>query len=237
MKKLNTIAKKIVGLFGHTGYKAFEVKVVGGEDELFCMFHNFSYDQKYERSKQKVEGSKHRVTGKAVICANGFHFCKNFRSISNYYNFSFSSNQRYAKVVGWGSTDFESDKMCATNLKIVKLLTNQEVFDLQFRKEIYFYNFFSSLSVNIRREIYDNSEIRFGSAVQINIYDINNNPIYDLDYCSHYKFERLSTTFVSKQHEQANDMFDQTIEPVNYKVVKITKIEYLLGKLNQLVAW
>jgi hypothetical protein len=53
-----------------------------------------------------------------LICAKGFHFCKNAKDCFNYY--SFNPNNKVAEVIAHGEIDEGDDKCCTNKLEIVR---------------------------------------------------------------------------------------------------------------------
>jgi len=70
------------------------------------------------------------MDGPIEICSRGFHACLKLADCFSYY--SFDPKNKVAEVELWGKTDkHDSDsKLCASNIKIVKELSWQEVLDL-----------------------------------------------------------------------------------------------------------
>lgn len=143
--------KRLRGIKGVTGYKAFNVEtsnvfVKFEGPQLMCRDYNFTTNEEVGPSKMFTKDGYHRLPAdgqdEAFCCNNGFHFCKDFKAINDYYRFEISSRQKYAEVIGRGSIDKEGHptKYAATELKIVRVLTDEEVFDLQFPKVVLFKN-------------------------------------------------------------------------------------------------
>ena len=86
-------------------YKAFDVN-------FKC--HDFQY----------VPGMSYHIDGKVKLCKNGFHACQDLIDTFDYY---MMHNSRYAIVKLWGDVSFGIDKICASDIEIVKELSLKDV--------------------------------------------------------------------------------------------------------------
>lgn len=94
------------------GYKGFD-------KDLRCLGFQYEIGKEYK-------------CGKAVLCQEGFHFCENPIDVFGYYPPSFNARcARYCEVEGSGEFDKreDSNKICCTNIKIVRELTLQELIE------------------------------------------------------------------------------------------------------------
>jgi hypothetical protein len=84
------------------------------------------FDSNFKCKDYQFEVGKEYEEKDAIACQIGFHACIDINDCWSYY--SFNSENRVAIVELWGKIDdSEKDKICATNIKIVKELTWQEV--------------------------------------------------------------------------------------------------------------
>ena len=77
-------------------------------------------------------GKEYRHKGKLEVCLSGFHACPKLADCFKYYRFS-AKETRVAEVLVWGSLAYDDctgSKVCASNIKIVRELSWQEVIDL-----------------------------------------------------------------------------------------------------------
>ena len=84
-----------------------------GFDENFCC-RDFQYEV----------GKEYHITGNLKICKNGFHACEDFINTFNYYPMG---NSRFAIVKLWGDIFYGDDKMCASDIEIVKELSLKDI--------------------------------------------------------------------------------------------------------------
>lgn len=84
-----------------------------GFDKNFCC-RDFQY---------KV-GKQYHVTGDLKICKNGFHACEDLSDTFNYYRMG---NSRFAIVKLWGDVLYGNNKVCASNIEIVKELSLKDI--------------------------------------------------------------------------------------------------------------
>lgn len=84
-----------------------------GFDENFCC-RDFQYEV----------GKEYHIIGDLEICKNGFHACKDLMNTFNYYPMV---NSRFAIVKLWGDVLYGNDKMCASDIEIVKELSLKDI--------------------------------------------------------------------------------------------------------------
>ena len=82
------------------------------------------------RGFQYEIGKEYCLEGELELCANGFHACQNPLDVFDYYSMSLYT--RYAMVELWGDVDFATDneKLCATNIRIVKEMSIDELVEI-----------------------------------------------------------------------------------------------------------
>lgn len=78
----------------------------------------------YCRGFQYEIGKKYHITGNLEICKNGFHACKDLTNIFNYYSMV---NSRFAIVKLWDDVLYRNNKVCASNIEIVKELSLKDI--------------------------------------------------------------------------------------------------------------
>lgn len=88
-----------------TAYKGFK-------DDFSCL--DFQYEV----------GKEYHITGDLKICKNGFHACEDLIDTFSYYPMR---NSRFAIVKLWGNVFYGDDKMCASNIEIVKELSLKDI--------------------------------------------------------------------------------------------------------------
>ena len=76
-------------------------------------------------------GKEYHHKGKLEMCCAGFHICKRLLDCFNYYPFD-KMKTRVAEVLVWGKVGHEAyaAKLCASNIKVVRELTWNEVLSL-----------------------------------------------------------------------------------------------------------
>lgn len=79
------------------------------------------------RGFQYEVGKSYSHEGEIALCYAGFHFCKSLHQCFDYYEFD--PNNKVAEVEAWGRVLIGSDKMVSNNIRIVKELSWNEVFD------------------------------------------------------------------------------------------------------------
>lgn len=76
------------------------------------------------RDFQYKVGNEYHITGDLEICKNGFHACQNSIDTFNYYPMESS---RFAIVKLWGNVLYGKNKICASNIEIVKELSLKDI--------------------------------------------------------------------------------------------------------------
>ena len=73
-------------------------------------------------------GKEYHHKGKLELCESGFHACESLVDCFSFYRFS-EAETRVAEVLVWGKVKYEDrgDKLCASNIKIVRELAWSEV--------------------------------------------------------------------------------------------------------------
>ena len=84
-----------------------------GFNENFCC-RDFQYEV----------GKEYHITGDLKICKNGFHACEDLIDTFSYYPMR---NSRFAIVKLWGDVFYGNNKMCASNIEIVKELSLKNI--------------------------------------------------------------------------------------------------------------
>ena len=76
-------------------------------------------------------GKEYHHKGKLELCEAGFHACPKLTDCFNFYPFD-KTETRVAEVLVWGKVEYEDigDKLCASNIKVVRELTWTEVLSL-----------------------------------------------------------------------------------------------------------
>lgn len=80
----------------------------------------------YCRDMRFKVGEIAEVPGKPVICEHGIHFCWNLNDVNHYYNIGRSVICE-VEPLGDIVSDFDGEKCCTNKLKIIRMLTNEEV--------------------------------------------------------------------------------------------------------------
>ena len=82
------------------------------------------------RGFQYEIGKEYCLEGELELCVNGFHACQN--PLDVFYYYPMSSSTRYAMVELWGDVDFaiDNEKLCATNIRIVKEMSIDELVEI-----------------------------------------------------------------------------------------------------------
>ena len=82
------------------------------------------------RGFQYEIGKEYCLEGELELCANGFHACEHPLDVFDYYSMSLYT--RYAMVELFGDVDFATDnkKLCATNIRIVKEMSIDELVEI-----------------------------------------------------------------------------------------------------------
>lgn len=94
------------------GYKGFNVNEKG---ELYCRDMTFKVGETYE------------LKGEPIICGRGFHFCWNINDVNNYYALR-TSVICEVEPLGEIVADTDMTKCCTNKIKILRMLTKEEVF-------------------------------------------------------------------------------------------------------------
>ena len=76
-------------------------------------------------------GKEYHHKGKLKLCESGFHSCPKLSDCFRFYPFN-ETKTRVAEVLVWGKVEYEDigDKLCASNIKVVRELTWAEVLSL-----------------------------------------------------------------------------------------------------------
>ncbi len=82
------------------------------------------------REHQFSENSEHKVSGKPVLCENGFHFCLKPNDCFNYYDFKPDNIVCEVEALGEIDTKSDGDKSCTNHIRIGKRLSWHEVLTL-----------------------------------------------------------------------------------------------------------
>jgi hypothetical protein len=80
------------------------------------------------RGFQYKVGEKYKCAGEIEPCVKGFHCCQKLVDCFNYY--TFNPRNKVADVEIWGSVEQSGDKLCASNIKIIKELDWHTVLNL-----------------------------------------------------------------------------------------------------------
>ena len=121
------------------GKGAFEginkVKPQYNKNGALRAFKGFNKDWACREFKYEVGKSYHQ-DGKIECCENGFHACTNPLDVFNYYN-GHLDELRFAEVELSGEMDFddEDSKVAASDIRIIRELTVQELFDIYNKME------------------------------------------------------------------------------------------------------
>ena len=76
-------------------------------------------------------GKEYHHKGKLELCESGFHACPKLTDCFYFYPFN-KTKTRVAEVLVWGKVEYEDigNKLCASNIKVVRELTWNEVLSL-----------------------------------------------------------------------------------------------------------
>ena len=76
-------------------------------------------------------GKEYHHKGKLKLCESGFHSCPKLSDCFRFYPFN-ETKTRVAEVLVWGKVEYEDigDKLCASNIKVVRELAWNEVLSL-----------------------------------------------------------------------------------------------------------
>ena len=122
------IPNSVIGI----GESAFDnlkqVKPQYNENGSLRAFKAFRRDWTCRDFKYKVGKSYHQG-GFICCCFNGFHACPNPLNVFNYYD-GLLEDLRFAEVELSGTRDWETDKVAASDIKIVRELTATELAEI-----------------------------------------------------------------------------------------------------------
>ena len=96
------------------GYKGFNVK---NDGTLYCRDMTFEVGKTYE------------ISGKPIICERGIHFCWKLNDVNDYYNLR-DSVICEVEPLGEIVADTDGKKCCTNKLKVVRMLTKEEVWKI-----------------------------------------------------------------------------------------------------------
>lgn len=122
------------------------------------------------RKFQYKEGETFTHVGDISLCTRGFHFCEKISDVFSFYNKNFEKNE-YAIVEPLGEIKKSNDK-CVTNiLKIVKVLTPQEVLSIELseKKEYYENDVFC---LDVLRELQKKYVFSIGGSTALFLHNI-----------------------------------------------------------------
>ena len=77
------------------------------------------------RGFQYEVGKTYEMEDDIEICSKGFHFCKKFWSVNDYYNFS-NDSYRYCEIEALGKVIDEDNKSVTNKIKIVREIPKEE---------------------------------------------------------------------------------------------------------------
>jgi len=137
------------------------------------------------RGYKYEEGEVHVLSGTISLCYKGFHYCYSLSDVLNYYN---KDKSTFAIVEPLGKEMVGEDKACTDILKIIRVLTNEEVdIILKQEKEVKLEE--KVFKLHILRELQENFNLFIGgsAALFINrlVLDRDNSNI-DLDIIMPY---------------------------------------------------
>ena len=73
-------------------------------------------------------GKEYNLEGELVPCKNGFHFCKELTNCLEYYN-NTEGDKRFFEIEAWGDVVDEYNKSVANNIKFIREISVDEVFE------------------------------------------------------------------------------------------------------------
>ena len=85
------------------------------------------------RGMQYEVGKTYHADGNIEVCENGLHFCENLRDVFDYYE---HDGNRFFEVEASGTVKTEGRKSAASDLRIVRELT-----DIEINKTVYGYGY------------------------------------------------------------------------------------------------
>lgn len=102
-----------------------------------------AYDNMNDRFSNECEvGKEYFVEGPIKFKEHGFHFCKNLEDVFRYYD-GFDENTVICEVEGYGDIDTYDDDFygyydmyASSNLKIIKVLSREEIIDIVINRSI-----------------------------------------------------------------------------------------------------
>ena len=102
-----------------------------------------AYDNMNDRFNNEYEvGKEYFVDGPIKFKQCGFHFCKNLEDVFRYYD-GFDENTVICEVEGYGDIDTYNDEFygyydmyASSNLKIIKVLSREEIIDIVINRSI-----------------------------------------------------------------------------------------------------
>ena len=99
------------------------------KEKPIIAYKGFDEDLSCRGFQYKI-GKEYCLEGELELCANGFHACQNPLDVFDHYNMS--PYTRYAMVELWGDVDFaiDNEKLCATNIRIVKEMSIDELVEI-----------------------------------------------------------------------------------------------------------
>ena len=76
------------------------------------------------RGMQYEIGKIHHADGEISVCESGLHFCENLKNVFDYYE---REGNRFFEVEAFGKIDSDGKKSAASNLLIIKELSDIEI--------------------------------------------------------------------------------------------------------------
>lgn len=98
------------------------IKTINRENAIVA-YKAFNSDFKCNGFQYKV-GKLYHINDKVKLCGKGFHACQDLIDTFYYYPIH---NSRYAIVKLWGEVSFDTDKLCASDIEIIKELSLKDV--------------------------------------------------------------------------------------------------------------
>ena len=98
------------------------VKTISKENSIVAYK---AFDANFKcRDFQYAPGMSYHIDGEVKLCENGFHACQDLMDTFSYYPMR---NSRFAIVKLWGDVFYGNNKMCASNIEIVKELSLKDI--------------------------------------------------------------------------------------------------------------
>lgn len=102
-----------------------------------------AYNNMNDRFNNSYEiGKEYYIEGPIKFKERGFHFCKNLEDVFRYYN-GFDENTVICEVEGFGEIDTYNDEYygyydmyASSNIKIIKVLSREEIIDIIINRNI-----------------------------------------------------------------------------------------------------